>query len=564
MNKLVDGLRQLRASNIVFVFMVPIIVYFLITSRNYLPALKAVLGVEENAFELLFGFLNVSIVSVSIFFAALYSLKSIRIDQKVPVVLRSRKLSSRYFLIALFFSSIFHLTAFIDAYAISIMANSSDPRSSDWIIVVNQSFLLTPEFEVVVRENVRLLKNVVSLAATLFFFFSLLPITFHKTNVGKSLIYLMIMVGSFSSFYFLMLAHAGFAVGLMITLRAAFFAYFGASVLGLVWALLTKLSPSRRSSQIHLFLATCFILTGVLCLSQDHKEVGLIGDVNGKIGVISGTPQWVTDTIRYGDFLDNPPEKPFKIRSLRSLEQGISLLDKESISALILPKSEIFERTVIWETSYLPKKQKYTGITAIAIGSLLILFVAIGAISNLHPLAVFSDFFVDTIRGIPMIVIILYIGLPLAGALKNVSGGYMDMEMLTRGIIAISVGYSAYMAEIFRAGIEAIPKGQIEAARTLGLREHHVARFVIIPQAIAIVLPALGNEFIAMLKDTSLLSILSIRDITQRMREFQAQSFLAFEPFNTAALLYVFLTLLAASGIKSLDKIVNRNRASEK
>jgi polar amino acid transport system permease protein len=163
-----------------------------------------------------------------------------------------------------------------------------------------------------------------------------------------------------------------------------------------------------------------------------------------------------------------------------------------------------------------------------------------------------------------MIVIIVYIGLPLAGALKNVSGGYMDMEMLTRGIIAISVGYSAYMAEIFRAGIEAIPKGQIEAARTLGLREHHVARFVIIPQAIAIVLPALGNEFIAMLKDTSLLSILSIRDITQRMREFQAQSFLAFEPFNTAALLYVFLTLLAASGIKSLDKIVNRNRASEK
>ena len=142
MNKLVDGLRQLRASNIVFVFMVPIIVYFLITSRNYLPALKAVLGVEENAFELLFGFLNVSIVSVSIFCAALYSLKSIRIDQKGPIVLRSRNLSSRYFLIALFFSSIFHLTTFIDAYAISIMANSSDPRSSDWIIVVNQSFLL--------------------------------------------------------------------------------------------------------------------------------------------------------------------------------------------------------------------------------------------------------------------------------------------------------------------------------------------------------------------------------------------------------------------------------------
>ena len=238
----------------------------------------------------------------------------------------------------------------------------------------------------------------------------------------------------------------------------------------------------------------------------------------------------------------------------------MSLLDKQSISGLIIPKSKTKNRNVIWEGSYLPQKLKNIGISGISIGVLLLLLVGIGAISNLHPLAVFSDFFVDTIRGIPMIVIILYIGLPLAGALKNASGGYMNIEMINRGIIAIAIGYSAYMAEIFRAGIEAIPKGQIEAARTLGMREHHVARFIIIPQAVAIVLPALGNEFIAMLKDTSLLSILSIRDLTQRMKEFQAQSFLAFEPFNTAALLYVLLTLLAASGIKSLDKIVNRNK----
>jgi polar amino acid transport system permease protein len=132
--------------------------------------------------------------------------------------------------------------------------------------------------------------------------------------------------------------------------------------------------------------------------------------------------------------------------------------------------------------------------------------------------------------------------------------------MMTRGIIAIAIGYSAYMAEIFRAGIEAIPKGQIEAARTMGLREWHVARFIVVPQAIAIVLPALGNEFIAMLKDTSLVSILSVRDLTQRMREFQAQSFLAFEPFNSAALVYVLLTLIAASGIKALDRVVNKSR----
>ena len=115
----------------------------------------------------------------------------------------------------------------------------------------------------------------------------------------------------------------------------------------------------------------------------------------------------------------------------------------------------------------------------------------------------------------------------------------------------------------FSAGIEAIPKGQIEASRALGLRERHIARFIVIPQAIAIVLPALGNEFIAMLKDTSLISILSIRDLTQRMREFQAQSFLAFEPFNSAALIYVLLTLIAASGVKALDNIINKSRERE-
>ncbi|PDH57834.1 MAG: hypothetical protein CNE94_04305 [Rhodobacteraceae bacterium MED-G07] len=197
------------------------------------------------------------------------------------------------------------------------------------------------------------------------------------------------------------------------------------------------------------------------------------------------------------------------------------------------------------------------------LGMLSILLVIVGRITSAHPLAVFSDFFVDTIRGVPMLVIILYVGLPLAGAIKTATTGYIDIQMMTRGIAAIAIGYSAYMAEIFRAGIEAIPKGQIEASRALGLRERHIARFIVIPQAIAIVLPALGNEFIAMLKDTSLISILSIRDLTQRMREFQAQSFLAFEPFNSAALIYVLLTLIAASGVKALDNIVNKSRERE-
>ncbi|MDG2475134.1 MAG: amino acid ABC transporter permease [Paracoccaceae bacterium] len=564
MEKILDGLRQVRASNIIFLFMIPIIIYFLATSRNYLPALHSVLGVENNATSLLISFLTVCLTATLILTGSIFLLKSVRIDQKQPIIVRSRKLAAMCFLLSFLISFAFHFNQFLDNYAVSILANSADPRKVDWIVVVNQSFTLTPEFQKALLAKVEFARYFVSIVGLGILAFALLPTTYHASRFGKLLILIILSYGFLTSFYFLMIAHAGFAVGLMITLRAAFFAYFGASVLGLLWALLTKLSPSHRATKIYTMLGIGLICLGTIFFLQKHKEVALIGTTNGKIGVISGTPQWVADTVRYGDFLDQPPEKPFKIRSLNNLSKGLSLFEKQTLSGLIVPISAVEDYSPIWTTSYLPTKQKTLGIAAVSIGFLILLLTGIGAISNLHPLAVFSDFFVDTIRGIPMIVIILYIGLPLAGALKNASGGYMNIEMLTRGIIAIAIGYSAYMAEVFRAGIEAIPKGQIEAARTLGLREHQVARFVIIPQAIAIVLPALGNEFIAMLKDTSLLSILSIRDVTQRMKEFQAQSFLAFEPFNTAALLYVFLTLLAASGIKSLDNIVNKNRISEK
>jgi polar amino acid transport system permease protein len=236
-------------------------------------------------------------------------------------------------------------------------------------------------------------------------------------------------------------------------------------------------------------------------------------------------------------------------------------LEKGTISSALLPQGLVTDQPILWQADYLPITTKTIAIVCLALGALFLLLVGIGAILTAHPLAVFSDFFVDTIRGVPMLVIILYVGLPLAGALKSASAGYIDLQMMTRGIMAIAIGYSAYMAEIFRAGIEAIPKGQIEAARTLGLKEMQIARFIIVPQAVAIVLPALGNEFIAMLKDTSLVSILSVRDLTQRMREFQAQSFLAFEPFNSAALIYVLLTLIAASGIKALDRMVNKGKS---
>jgi polar amino acid transport system permease protein len=402
----------------------------------------------------------------------------------------------------------------------------------------------------------------------LFAIFSFLSIIFaflrneqHKLLPLKLLLFLLVLINFSGMFYILMIAHAGFAVGIMITLRAAFFAYIGASFLGLIWALLVNLKPSKRSSYVFSFCGVLLILLGIFYTTRPHEEIVLAGNLEGKIGIVAGTPQSITDIIRYGEFLAIETDKPFKIRSMATPEQALSSLEKGRVSAIVIDTEKVGNLPIIWSADYLSSFNKTMATIGYVLGSLSILLMAIGLLTNAHPLAVFSDFFVDTIRGIPMLVIILYVGLPLAGAIKSASAGYIDMQMMTRGIIAIAIGYSAYMAEIFRAGIEAIPKGQIEAARTLGLREWHVARFVIVPQAVAIVLPALGNEFIAMLKDTSLVSILSVRDLTQRMREFQAQSFLVFEPFNSAALVYLLLTLIAASGIKSLDKIVNKGRS---
>ena len=107
----------------------------------------------------------------------------------------------------------------------------------------------------------------------------------------------------------------------------------------------------------------------------------------------------------------------------------------------------------------------------------------------------------------------------------------------------MAVCYGAYMGEIFRAGIQAIPKGQMEAALALGLSRGQALRRVILPQTIRIVLPPIGNEFIALLKDSSLVSILAVSDLLRRGREFASKTFTYFETYTVVALVYLVLTL---------------------
>jgi polar amino acid transport system permease protein len=128
------------------------------------------------------------------------------------------------------------------------------------------------------------------------------------------------------------------------------------------------------------------------------------------------------------------------------------------------------------------------------------------------------------------------------------------LRNLQRGTLAIGFAYAAYMAEIFRAGIRAVPRGQIEAARSLGLSGWQSVRFIILPQALKIVIPPLGNEFIAMLKDTALVSYVGTGEIFRLARQFGAATLNNIPPFQTAAVLYIILTLGASSMLKWLER----------
>ena len=118
----------------------------------------------------------------------------------------------------------------------------------------------------------------------------------------------------------------------------------------------------------------------------------------------------------------------------------------------------------------------------------------------------------------------------------------------------MAFGYGAYLAEVYRAGIESIPHGQMEAARSLGMNYFQSMRYVILPQAIRVVLPPLGNDFIAMLKDSALISVIALPEVLQQGRLWISRNFRAFEGFNSVALVYLMMTLLLSLLVRFIEK----------
>ncbi len=213
---------------------------------------------------------------------------------------------------------------------------------------------------------------------------------------------------------------------------------------------------------------------------------------------------------------------------------------------------------------------------ALAIG----LLTGLGRISNSVFFKNIATLYVEIIRGIPMLVLIFFIafvGVPVVVQGLNAIGFWLGdtglaagsnaltrlevntIPMTTRAILALSVTYGAFLAEIFRAGIQSIPRGQMEAARAQGLTHWQAMRYVILPQAVRNVLPALGNDFVSMLKDSSLVSVLAVRDITQIAKLYAGRSFQYNETYITLAVLYLAMTIVLSLGVKLIEKRYQRN-----
>jgi polar amino acid transport system permease protein len=180
-----------------------------------------------------------------------------------------------------------------------------------------------------------------------------------------------------------------------------------------------------------------------------------------------------------------------------------------------------------------------------------------------------SSFYVEIIRGVPMLVLLYYIsfvGAPALVAALNwltsplIGAGLMDeinvrdIDFTARAILALTIGYSAFISEIFRAGIESIGKEQTEAAQTEGATYWQTMRFILLPQAVRNVLPPLGNELIAILKDSALVSALGVQDITQLGKVYSASTFKFFETYSIVALLYLVMTLGLAMVVRTLER----------
>ncbi len=204
-------------------------------------------------------------------------------------------------------------------------------------------------------------------------------------------------------------------------------------------------------------------------------------------------------------------------------------------------------------------------LVAFALAAALGLLLALGSLSRFRWLRQAIRAYVEVIRGVPIIVLLLYIAFAATPALVQAWNWVTaplgldpvrarDFPLLWRAVIALAVAYSAFIAEVFRAGLQSVDTGQIEAAKALGLSGWHRFRHVVFPQALRTILPPLGNDFVAMVKDSSLVSVLGVADVTQLGKVTAAGNFRYFETYNVVALIYLTMTITLSVALRRFER----------
>jgi polar amino acid transport system permease protein len=218
----------------------------------------------------------------------------------------------------------------------------------------------------------------------------------------------------------------------------------------------------------------------------------------------------------------------------------------------------------------------YVAVIAYVTSATLGLLLALASRSRQVWLSQAARFYIEVVRGLPALVILLYVTFVGAPALVNayqwifesaIAADWLpdvqvrDVSNTVRAVVALALAYSAFLAEVFRAGLQSVERNQIEAAQALGLSRWLTFRLVVWPQALRRVLPVLGNDFIAMVKDSSLVSVLGVNDITQLGKLYASSSFLTVETYNVVAVLYLMLTISLSLLLRRLERHL-RDRGS--
>lgn len=207
----------------------------------------------------------------------------------------------------------------------------------------------------------------------------------------------------------------------------------------------------------------------------------------------------------------------------------------------------------------------FVAVIAFVLASLFGLLLAVASLSRFYLARQAARLYIEVMRGLPIIVLLLYVAFVLSPALVdgwNAASGLLgldpvrprDFPYVWRAIIALMLAYGAFLAEIFRAGLQSVDPGQIEAAKALGLNGWQRFRHIVLPQAFRIIFPPYANDFIAMVKDSSLVSVLGVIDVTQLGKVTAAGNFRYFETYNLVALIYLTMTITLSLVLRRLEQ----------